>query len=459
MDALALPTEGLLTVDQLRDLATAGEIDTVIVGFADMQGRLVGKRVSVRLFLDEVVEHGVECCDYLLAVDVDMTTVDGYALSSWESGYGDLVLTPDMVTLRRIPWLAGTALVVADVGGHDGAPISVAPRTILQAQVAKLAERGMVALAGTELEFQVFDDGYREAYAKGYDDLTAASDHNIDYSIGASSRMEPLIRAIRLGMDGAGMYCEGSKGECNLGQQEIGFRYDEVIATCDNHIIYKNGAKEIADQHGKSLTFMAKFDEREGNSCHIHLSLRASDGSPVFADSAGRHRMSSLFEHAVAGVLGAMRELSLLFAPNINSYKRFARGSFAPTAVAWGIDNRTCAVRVVGDGASMRMELRVPGGDVNPYLAVAGMIAASLDGVDRELSLDDPLAGSAYDADVDRLPATLRDAAALFERSALARRCFGDDVVDHYVNNARIEIDAFDAAVTDWERHRGFERL
>jgi len=459
MDALALPTEGLLTVDQLRDLATAGEIDTVIVGFADMQGRLVGKRVSVRLFLDEVVEHGVECCDYLLAVDVDMTTVDGYALSSWESGYGDLVLTPDMATLRRIPWLAGTALVVADVGGHDGAPISVAPRTILQAQVAKLAERGMVALAGTELEFQVFDDGYREAYAKGYDDLTAASDHNIDYSIGASSRMEPLMRAIRLGMDGAGMYCEGSKGECNLGQQEIGFRYADVIATCDNHIIYKNGAKEIADQHGKSLTFMAKFDEREGNSCHIHLSLRANDGSPVFADSAGRHRMSSLFELAVAGVLGAMRELTLLFAPNINSYKRFARGSFAPTAVAWGIDNRTCAVRVVGDGASMRMELRVPGGDVNPYLAVAGMIAASLDGVDRELVLGESLAGSAYDADVERLPVTLRDAAALFEQSALARRCFGDEVVDHYVNNARIEIEAFDAAVTDWERHRGFERL
>jgi len=459
MDPLALPTDGLLTVDQLRDLATAGEIDTVIVGFADMQGRLVGKRVSVRLFLDEVVEHGVECCDYLLAVDVDMTTVDGYALSSWESGYGDLVLSPDMATLRRIPWLAGTALVIADVGGHDGQPTGVAPRTILHAQVARLAERGLVALAGTELEFQVFDDGYRAAYAKGYDDLTAASDHNIDYSIGASSRMEPLMRAIRLGMDGAGMYCEGSKGECNLGQQEIGFRYADVIVTCDNHTIYKNGAKEIADQHGKSLTFMAKFDEREGNSCHIHLSLCASDGSPVFADPSGRHRMSSLFEHAVAGVLASMRELTLLFAPNINSYKRFARGSFAPTAVAWGIDNRTCAVRVVGDGASMRMELRVPGGDANPYLAVAGMIAASLEGIDRELSLDDPLAGSAYDADVDRLPTTLRDAAALFEGSALARRCFGDDVVDHYVNNARIEIETFAAVVTDWERHRGFERL
>ena len=450
---------GLLAVDQLRELVAAAEIDTVIVGFADMQGRLVGKRVSARLFLDEVLAHGVECCDYLLAVDVEMNTVEGYAFSSWESGYGDLVLTPDIETLRRIPWLPGTALVIADVKGHDGVRTSVAPRTILQAQVASLGERGLVALAGTELEFQVFDDGYREAYAKGYDGLSAASDHNIDYSIGASSRMEPLVRAIRLGMDGAGMYCEGSKGECNLGQQEIAFRYDEVIATCDNHVIYKNGAKEIADQHGKSLTFMAKFDEREGNSCHIHISMRASDGTPVFGDAAGRHRMSSLFEHAVAGVLAATRELTLLFAPNINSYKRFARGSFAPTAVAWGLDNRTCAVRVVGDGASMRMELRVPGGDVNPYLAVAGLIAASLDGIDRELSLDEPLVGNAYDADVEHLPRTLRDAVELFERSTLARHALGDDVVDHYANNARIEIEAFDGAVTDWERHRGFERL
>ena len=450
---------GMLTVDELRDLAAVGEIDTVIVGFADMQGRLVGKRVSARLFLDDVVGHGVECCDYLLAVDVDMNTVDGYALSSWESGYGDLVLTPDLTTLRQVPWLAGTALVIADVGGHDATPTSVAPRTILQRQIARLADRGWAAFVGTELEFQVFDDGYREAFAQGYDRLIPASDHNIDYSIGASSRMEPLMREIRLGMDGAGMYCEGSKGECNFGQQEIGFRYDEAVVTCDNHTIYKNGAKEIADQHGKSLTFMAKFDEREGNSCHIHLSLRGADGTPVFADAEGRNRMSPVFEHAVAGVLASMCELTLLFAPNINSYKRFARGSFAPTAVAWGLDNRTCAVRVIGDGSSMRMELRVPGGDVNPYLAVAAVIAASLDGIDRELTLGDPLVGSAYDADVEHLPSTLRDAGALFEQSSLARRVFGDDVVDHYATNASIESAAFDAAVTDWERHRGFERL
>ncbi len=450
----------MLTLEQLRELAASGEIDTVIVGFADMQGRLVGKRVSVRLFLEEVVAHGIECCDYLLAVDVDMNTVDGYEFSSWESGYGDLLLTPDLTTLRHIPWLPGTALVIADVAGHDATSTSVAPRTILQAQVARLAERGLVAFAGTELEFQVFDDGYREAFAKGYDDLTAASDHNIDYSIGASSRMEPLVRAIRLGMDGAGMYCEGSKGECNLGQQEIAFRYDDVITTCDNHTIYKNGAKEIADQHGKSLTFMAKFDEREGNSCHIHLSMRASDGSPVFADGAGRHRMSSLFEHAVAGVLAAMREFTLLFAPNINSYKRFARGSFAPTAVAWGLDNRTCAVRVVGDGASMRMELRVPGGDVNPYLAIAGHDRSeprwhrsrACHSMTNWWAMPTTLTSSICRR-------TFSEAVALFERSSLARRALGDDVVDHYANNARIEIEAFERAVTDWERHRGFERL
>lgn len=450
---------GMMSLDELVALAASGDIDTVIVAFADMQGRVVGKRISARLFIDEVVAHGVECCDYLLAVDVDMNTVDGYALTSWDSGYGDLVLTPDMQTLRRIPWLAGTAMVLADVSGHDGAPTRVAPRTILQTQVDRLAERGLVAFAGTELEFQVFDDAFRDAYAKNYSNLSAASDHNIDYAIGASSRMEPLIRAIRLGMEGAGLYCEGSKGECNFGQQEIAFRYDEVVATCDNHVIYKNGAKEIADQQGKSLTFMAKFDQREGNSCHIHLSLRGTDGSAVFADAADHHQMSPLFEHAVAGVLAATRELTLLFAPNINSYKRFVAGSFAPTAVAWGLDNRTCAVRVVGSGPSMRMELRVPGGDVNPYLAIAGMIAACLDGIDRKLALAPRLDGNAYAADVERLPTTLRDAAALFEQSSLARSAFGDDVVEHYLNNARVEIAAFDAAVTDWERHRGFERL
>src|SRR5512139_3225431 len=368
-------TSGMLSQADLERLVAAGDIDTVIVGFCDMQGRLTGKRVSARLFVDDVAEHGAECCNYLLAVDVDMNTVAGYPMSSWETGYGDMVMTPDFATLRRIPWLSGTALVMADLSWHDGSPVAAAPRSILNRQVDLLAERGLVPYVGTELEFIVFDDSYREAWAKGYRGMTPASDYNVDYAMMASSRMEPLLRDIRLGMAGAGMYCEGVKGECNLGQQEIAFRYDHARVTCDNHTIYKNGAKEIADQHGKSITFMAKFDEREGNSCHIHISLRGDDGSAVFADSKAADGMSAMFRSFIAGQLATLRELTLFYAPNINSYKRFVEGSFAPTAVAWGLDNRTCALRVVGRGSSMRMECRTPGGDVNQYLAVAALIA------------------------------------------------------------------------------------
>ncbi len=454
-----MTSSGNLTVDSLNDLIGSGEIDTVIVGFADMQGRLVGKRVSGRLFREEVLGHGAECCNYLLAVDVEMNTVDGYAMSGWDQGYGDMVMKPDLGTLRLIPWLPGTALVIADLGWADGRPVTPAPRSILATQTARLAERGLAAFVGTELEFLVFDDSFREAYAKGYAGLRASSDYNIDYAMLASTRMEPLLRDIRRGMDGAGMYCEGSKGECNLGQQEIAFRYAPALDTCDNHTIYKNGAKEIADQHGQSLSFMAKYDEREGNSCHIHISLRGDDGSAVFADDDHPLGMSEMFEHFVAGQLAYMRELTLFFAPNINSYKRFVDGSFAPTAVAWGLDNRTCAVRVVGRGHSMRMENRVPGGDVNPYLAVAALVAAGLRGIDEQLSLEAAFEGNAYESDVARLPTTLREAADLFAGSQLARDAFGDDVVEHYLNNARVELRAFDAAVTDWERVRGFERF
>ncbi len=438
---------------------SAGEIDTVIVAFADMQGRLTGKRVSARLFAEEVAAHGAECCNYLLAVDVEMNTVPGYAMSSWESGYGDMVMRPDLSTLRVLPWLPGTALVMADLEWAAGDPVLPAPRSILQAQTARLAQRGLAAFVGTELEFMVFDDSYRDAWAAGYRDLRKSTDYNVDYAIHASTRLEPLLRDIRVGMDGAGMYCEGVKGECNLGQQEIAFRYDDAVVTCDNHTIYKNGAKEIADQHGKALTFMAKFDEREGNSCHIHISLRGVDGTAVFADDADPLGMSPMFRSFLAGQLATLRELSLFYAPNINSYKRFALGSFAPTAVAWGMDNRTCALRVVGHGHSMRMENRAPGGDVNQYLAVAALIAGGLHGIDQGLELPDPVAGNAYAADAERLPTTLAEAAELFSRSEVARAAFGDEVVEHYLNNARVEIGAFNAAVTDWERYRGFERF
>ena len=450
----------MLSLAALEEMVGIGAVDTVIVAFTDMQGRLVGKRMAARFFAEEVAAHGAECCSYLLAVDVEMNTVAGYAMSSWDTGYGDMVMRPDPSTLRLVPWLPNTALVIADLGWADGGEVDVAPRAILRRQLDRLAERGLIADIATELEFIVFDDSYRQAWAGGYRGLTPATDYNIDYAILASSRMEPLLRDIRQGMQGAGLRFEAVKGECNKGQQEIGFRYDEALVTCDNHAIYKNGAKEIADQHGKSLTFMAKYDEREGNSCHIHLSLRGSDGSAVFADNGGPHGMSETFCGFVGGLLATLRELTLFYAPNINSYKRFADGSFAPTAVAWGLDNRTCALRVVGHGPNMRVECRVPGGDVNPYLAVAALIAGGLHGIERDLQPPEPYAGNAYGASgVQRLPATLAEAATAFGESTLAREAFGDDVVTHYLNNARVELAAFNAAVTDWERMRGFERL
>lgn len=449
---------GNLTVAQLDAAIEAGEIDTVIVAFADAQGRLVGKRVSARLFQEEVRDHGAEACNYLLSVDVDMNTVDGYAMSSWEKGYGDMMLLTDHATLRRVPWVPGSALVIADLGWENGDPVVQSPRDILKRQRSRLADRGLVAYSGTELEFIVFDDSYRDAWAKGYRELTPSTDYNVDYDLLASGRLEPLLRDIRLSMDGAGLYTEGVKGECNLGQQEIAFRYAEVLETADQHTIYKSGAKAIADAHGKSITFMAKFNEREGNSCHIHLSLRGDDGTPVMSGD-GEHGFSSLMGHWIAGILATLREFTLLYAPTINSYKRYAKGSFAPTGVAWGVDNRTCALRVVGHGSSLRVENRVPGGDVNPYLAIAAIIAGGLHGIEHELPLPDALTGNAYAAGVDHLPTTLREAAQLFDQSAIARAAFGDDMVEHYLNQARIEVEAYDAAVTDWERVRGFERL
>ncbi|MET0806788.1 MAG: glutamine synthetase family protein [Lacisediminihabitans sp.] len=450
---------GMLTTDELNALIDAGEIDTVIVAFTDMQGRLVGKRASARLFQEEISSHGAECCNYLLAVDVEMNTVDGYRISSWETGYGDMAMIPDLTTLRLVPWIPGTALVLADLTYLDETPVAPSPRAILQKQIARLAEKGLVPYVGTELEFLVFENSYRDAWAKGYTGLTPASDYNIDYALLASTRMEPLLRDIRVSMERAGMYCEGVKGECNLGQQEIAFRYEDALTTCDNHSIYKNGAKEIADKHGKSLTFMAKFNEKEGNSCHIHISFRGADGSAVFSDPDDELGMSKMFRHFLAGQLKTMRELTLFFAPNINSYKRYVEGSFAPTAVAWGLDNRTCSLRVVGEGLGMRVENRVPGGDVNQYLATAALIAGGLYGIEHELELEPMFVGNAYDSDLARVPSTLREAAALFGESEIAREAFGADVVEHYLNNARIEVQAYDAAITDWERVRGFERL
>jgi glutamine synthetase len=448
----------MLTLEQLRVEVGEGTIDTVVLAFTDMQGRLQGKRLAAEFFLDEVAERFSEGCNYLLAVDVDMNTVGGYAMSSWETGYGDFVLRPDLATLRQMPWHPATALVIADLTWLDGAPVAASPRQILQRQVDRLAERGWEALAGTELEFVVYQDTFEDAAAKNYRGLVPANQYNVDYSILGTSRVEPLLRRIRNGMASAGMYVESAKGECNLGQHEIAFRYAPVVATCDNHSIYKTGAKEIAAQEGMSLTFMAKPNAREGNSCHIHLSVRDDGGKPVLAGDRA-HGLSKAGEHFLAGQLAALRELTLCYAPNVNSYKRYVPGSFAPTAVRWGIDNRTCALRLVGHGNSLRPENRTPGGDVNPYLAVAAMIAAGLDGVDRELPLEAAYAGNAYTDDGPRVPANLRDALALWEGSELAAQAFGTEVVAHYANYARVELAAFDAAVTDWELQRGFERL
>ena len=447
-----------LSVDELSAAVEDGVIDTVILAIVDIQGRLQGKRFDAHYFVNDVIEHGTEGCNYLLAVDIEMNTVGGYAISSWERGYGDFVMAPDFDTLRTVSWQPGTAMVLADVQWLDGAPVVESPRQILKRQLDRLEERGWDCFVGTELEFIMFDDTFEKAFDKHYTDLHPSNQYNLDYSILGTSRVEPLLRAIRLGMRDAGMQVESAKGECNPGQQEIAFKYTDALTTCDNHVIYKNGAKEIAAQHGRSLTFMAKYNEREGNSCHIHLSLRAKDGTPIFAGH-GPGGTSPLFEHFLAGQLAGLRELSYFFAPNINSYKRYQPGTFAPTAVMWGFDNRTCALRVVGHGPGLRFENRVPGGDVNPYLAVAAMIAAGLHGIDNELQLGDAFGGNAYTADAPHVPTTLREAADLLSASSLARTALGDAVVDHYANAARVELAAFDATVTDWERVRSFERM
>jgi glutamine synthetase len=448
-----------VNVEALREAIRMKEIDTVVVAMTDMQGRLQGKRFHAPFFLDEVVAHNTEACAYLLAVDTEMNTVDGYEITSWENGYGDFVLIPDMATLRVTGWHPGTALVLADVAALDGSPVRPSPRQVLRAQLARADALGWTALAGTELEFIVFEGSYEHAWDHRYRNLTPANRYNADYSLLGTGRIEPLLRDIRNSMAAANLVVESAKGECNLGQHEIAFRYDDALTTADQHSIYKTGAKEIAAKHGYSLTFMAKPNDREGNSCHIHLSFRTADGEPVMAGD-GPHGLSPAGASMIAGLLKGLRELTLLFAPTINSYKRYAEGSFAPTGVAWGVDNRTCALRLVGHGPSLRIECRVPGGDANPYLALAGLVAAALDGVEQSAELPAPVTGNAYAVPgLPRVPPTLDEALALWVSSERAAKAFGQDVVDHYATMARVEIDAYRSAVTDWELHRYFERI
>ena len=450
------PNDRFLTLESLRQKIETDQIDTVVLAFTDMQGRLQGKRLHARYFLDVALEAGTEGCNYLLAVDIDMNTVDGYTISSWEKGYGDMEFVPDYETIRLLPHLPGSVLVQCDLVWLDHAPVPQSPRTILKTQLERVADMGMVALAGTELEFIAFDTSYEEAHDRRWRDLTPVNQYNVDYSILGTARVEPLLRDLRNHMYAAGLDVEGAKGECNFGQHEIGFLYAEALTTADNHSVYKSVAKEIAAQRGQAITFMSKYDQREGNSCHIHLSLRGDDGKVVFWDEGAR---TPLYDRFIAGVLATMHDFTLLYAPNVNSYKRFAAGSFAPTAIAWGLDNRSCAVRLVGHGKSARMENRLPGGDVNPYLALAAMLAGGLHGIEHELELEDELVGNAYTSDKEHVPHTLQAARDAFHASTLARGAFGDDVVDHYTNMADVELAAFDAEVTDWELARGFERM
>jgi glutamine synthetase len=446
-----------LTVDVLRQEVAAGQIDTVAVALTDMQGRLQGKRIDADYFVEEILDGHTEGCNYLMAVDIEMNTVQGYAMSSWDSGYSDMVMKPDISTLHRIAWQPGTVGILCDLETTDHQPVAPSPRQILKKQLDRLRDMGMQAFVGTELEFILFNDTYEEAWLAGYRDLTPSNLYNVDYSMLGTARVEPLLRRIRLSMAAAGMIVESAKGECNLGQHEIAFKYLDALRTCDNHSIYKNGAKEIAAQEGMALTFMAKFNEREGNSCHIHLSFRGTDGSMVMAANTP-DGLSDLGRAFIAGQLAHARELTLMYAPQINSYKRFAPGSFAPTAISWGRDNRTCGFRLVGHGAALRLENRLPGGDANPYLAVAAMIAAGIDGIERNLPLEPPVSGNGYELSTHKISPSMPQALADWAESTWVREVFGAEVQDHYSNMARVEIEDFGRAVTDWERIRSFER-
>jgi glutamine synthetase len=443
----------VLGLDELKGAVGDGSIDTVVVAFTDMQGRLMGKRLHGEFFLEGgVAEHGVEGCNYLLALDMEMDPTPGYGIASWERGYGDFGLKPDMATLRRTPWLEATALVLCDVVWHDGSPVNPSPRQVLKRQVERAAELGYTAKFGSELEFYLLKESYEEAHAKHYRDLTPSVPYILDYHILATTYDEPLIRQIRNGMQGAGIRVETSKGEAWPGQQEINFRFDDAVTMADNHTIYKNGAKEIAHLNGQSITFMAKPDHTWiGNSCHIHSSLWR-EGESAFAGE------SDVFKHYLAGQIASLKELAVFLAPTINSYKRFAAGSWAPTTLAWGHDNRTCGFRIVGHGDGLRAETRIPGGDANPYLAFAALLAAGLNGVEQGLELPPPLEGNAYESDAERFPHSLREAIAALEGGTMARTAFGDDVVDHYLNYARTEQRLFDEVVTCYERERMFER-
>ncbi len=464
-----------MNLPQLKTKIRAGAIDTIIVAFPDPFGRLVGKRFRADVFLDSVLKHGTHGCNYLLTVNMEMDPLDGFKVASWDAGFGDFAFRPDMKTLRALPWQTGAALVICDYVRQDGSLVREAPRSVLRQQLEFLSKQGFTCFCASELDFYLFNQTYHSAFAAGYRDLQPSSDYRIDYHVMQPTRDEPLMRAIRNSMTAARVPVESSKGEWSRGQHEVNFIYDQPLPMADMHVLFKQGVKEIADQHGKAVSFMAKYAPSEaGNSCHIHISLWKG-GRNLFWESGTKHQAkrntqhgarksydagSSLFRHFLGGLIKYSPELCLFFGPTINSYKRYQPGSWAPTRMAWAVDNRTVGFRVVGEQNGFRIENRMPGADANPYLAFAAMLAAGLAGIKEKLDCGNEYVGNAYvDPKLARLPGSLSDAAALFDNSKLARAAFGDDVVGFYVHHARLEIDAFNNAVTDWEKIRYFERI
>jgi glutamine synthetase len=447
----------MLSIDDLRKAGEAGEIDTVVTAFTDMQGRLFGKRIQVDYFLDEVLEHPIEGCNYLLALDMEMDPVPGYEMANWEGGYGDFAIVPDLQTLRRVPWLDRTALVLCDVANHDGSPVVASPRQVLIAQYERARDMGYTPMMATELEFYLYKESYAEAWEKDFRDLTPTIPYILDYHVLATTMDEQYLGAIRRGIHAAGIPVEFSKGEAWHGQHEVNMRYADAVTAADRHTIYKNGVKEIAFLNGISATFMAKPSETDiGSSCHIHSSLVDADGKSVFVDG---DQETDVFRHYLGGQRARIRELALFVAPSVNSYKRYATESWAPTSVSWGRDNRTCGFRIVGHGDSTRVECRIPGADVNPYLGCAALLAAGLDGIENSTDPGPELVGNAYEAaEAEPFPSSLREAVDLWESSEFARNAFGDAVHKHYLNYGQTEQRLFDQVVTDYERRRMFER-
>lgn len=447
--------------DDLKKDVSEGRIDTVLAVQVDMQGRLMGKRFHAQYFVDSAWQE-THSCNYLLATDMEMETVSGYKSTSWEKGYGDYTMKPDLDTLRRLPWLEGTAMVLCDVlDHHTHEDVPHSPRAVLKKQIKRLEAMGMKAFMATELEFFLFDQTYDDARHSGYRDLQLVSGYNEDYHIFQTTKEEDVMRAIRNGLQGAGIPVENSKGEASAGQEEINVRYADALTMADRHVIIKNACKEIAWSRGKAITFLAKWNyNAAGSSSHVHQSLWSLEGKPLFFDHKGRYGMSELMEHYVAGLLAHAGEITYFLAPYINSYKRFVAGTFAPTKAVWSKDNRTAGYRLCGEETKgIRIECRVGGSDLNPYLAFAALIAAGIDGIEKKMALEDPFTGDAYGAkDVREVPKTLRGAAEMLDKSALLRGAFGDDVIDHYVRAAHWEQEEYDRRVTDWEVARGFER-